>query len=334
MLPPPDHVEHILIWHNGALGDLLLAGPALTAIRRYYHRSRLTGVGHPECWRLLQKVLSLEAVWDAGASLWSRLFTQGELPAFLAERLSGFSLALVFTPRPSHDFLSRLRQAGVRRVLWIPSFSENGREPVRTLQARHLAELGLAYEPEPLHLPVAAGENEPLPAGLPGNQPLLTVAPGSGHAKKNWPLSHYFEVTRTLAWEFDLQVVWLAGPAELSWLPYLQGLARSQGQTLVAGLPLSQVARVLALTRLYLGGDSGITHLAVATGARDVLALFGPTDPKVWAPFGGNLTLLTAPGDCVPCTAGRDITCEAPNCLRNLSPEKVLQVAVALLSGR
>jgi len=335
MLPPPENVGNILIWHNGALGDLLLAGPALQALRRHYQGSGIIGVGHRERWELLEGTLPVKAVWDAHEGLWAWLFAAtGALPPALLERLSGLSLALVFSPKPNEDFMKRLGQAGIREALWVPSFSEDGQEPVRTLQSRHLAGLVLPYEPEPFFLTIETSWDDRPQAGLPPDKPLLTVAPGSGQAKKNWPLSHYFEVTRALAWEYGLHVAWLAGPAETAWLPYLRGMAESQGHSLLAGLPLRQVARVLARTNLYIGGDSGITHLAAAARARHVLALFGTTDPRVWAPFGENVTVLTAPGDCTPCTPGREIPCPTPQCLMDLSPQKVLGLAASLLTDR
>ena len=63
------------------------------------------------------------------------------------------------------------------------------------------------------------------------------------------------------------------------------------------GSPLEDAVRIddlyelacwLARARLYIGNDSGITHLAAAAGT-PVLALFGPTDPAVWAPRGPNV---------------------------------------------
>jgi ADP-heptose:LPS heptosyltransferase len=51
------------------------------------------------------------------------------------------------------------------------------------------------------------------------------------------------------------------------------------------------LARWLARARLYAGNDSGITHLAAAVGT-PVLALFGPTNPEVWAPRGPNVRVV------------------------------------------
>ena len=55
---------------------------------------------------------------------------------------------------------------------------------------------------------------------------------------------------------------------------------------------LVELARELASARLYIGNDSGITHLAAAVGC-PTIALFGPTDAAVWAPRGGHVTALT-----------------------------------------
>jgi ADP-heptose:LPS heptosyltransferase len=118
---------------------------------------------------------------------------------------------------------------------------------------------------------------------------------------------------------------------ETGWLPYLEGIAAAQGHYLWENRSLKQVAAVLARCRLYVGGDSGLTHLAAAVGAPAVLALFGPTDPAIWAPPGEHVTVLTAPGQCVPCAQARDITCPAPRCLEDLTPARVLAAAGALL---
>ncbi len=145
------------------------------------------------------------------------------------------------------------------------------------------------------------------------------MAPGSGQAGKNWPLSHYYEVARALAWEYKLGVVWLAGPAEAASLPYLKALAAAQGHLLLAGASLLRVAAVLSRCRLFLGNDSGLTHLAAALDGPEVVALFGPTDPGVWAPPGKGVRILTGTCAQAPCARGRAIPCAKPQCLEDLS---------------
>ncbi len=331
LLPPPETVNSILIWHQGALGDLLLAGPALAAVRRRYPRARLVGLGHPERWGLLAETLALAARWDSGAACWTPLFTDGALPAELRDRLNPFQLALVFSPDPATPVPARLRQAGIPAVSWVPAFPLNGAESVAARQARHLAGLGLEVTSDLFRLAPPGIDLGTELAALSNATSWLAVAPGSGHPAKNWPLSHYYETSRALAWQYKLGVVWLAGPAEAAWLPYLQALAAAQGHVLLAGAPLAQAAAVLRRCRLFLGNDSGLTHLAASVGGPAVVALFGPTDPAVWAPPGTGVRILTGPCAQVPCARGREIPCDASQCLADLTVAPVLAAAQAVL---
>lgn len=117
---------------------------------------------------------------------------------------------------------------------------------------------------------------------LPPRTPRGTVVihPFSGSTRKNWPLDKFRELAR----QFTLPVEWIAGPDE--WLPEAKRFDN------LAGL-----AAWISGAALYIGNDSGITHLAAATGIQTV-ALFGPTDPGRWAPRGSNVRIVgfdTAP---------------------------------------
>ncbi|MBV9224376.1 MAG: glycosyltransferase family 9 protein [Acidobacteriaceae bacterium] len=102
----------------------------------------------------------------------------------------------------------------------------------------------------------------------------IVIHPFSGSKRKNWPLSSY----RELASRLPCSVEWTAGPEEE--LPEATRFSN-----------LLDLARWIRGARLYIGNDSGITHLAAATGV-PTLALFGPTAPEVWGPRGENITVL------------------------------------------
>jgi hypothetical protein len=223
----PQTAKNLLVWHQGALGDLLLAGPALVALSRHYLGARFIGVGKPALWRLLAGTLPLAMAWDGGEAIWAGLYQEeGDLSLKLTERLAGIDLVLVFSPRPRPAFLARLTQGGVPQALWIPSFPVGGADHVATIQAQRLKELGIRAEPAGFRLNLHPGGLEEL--GFAPRDLILALGPGSGSAAKNWPLSHYYEVTRALAFEAGLKVVWLMGPAEKPILPYIQGLAAAQ----------------------------------------------------------------------------------------------------------
>jgi hypothetical protein len=100
---------------------------------------------------------------------------------------------------------------------------------------------------------------------------FVACHPFSGSASKNWPIESY----ERLAASLPLPVRFCTSPEN----PYAGAFEIED---------LYELARWLASARLYVGNDSGITHLAAAVGT-PVVALFGPTDPAVWAPRGATV---------------------------------------------
>jgi heptosyltransferase III len=107
---------------------------------------------------------------------------------------------------------------------------------------------------------------------------FAVIHPFSGSRKKNWPLEKFKALAQTLARR--MPVKWCAGRDD----PSAEGLDFTHIDDLY------ELACWLAKARLYVGNDSGITHLAAAVGT-PVLALFGPTDPKIWAPRGSHVRI-------------------------------------------
>ena len=106
---------------------------------------------------------------------------------------------------------------------------------------------------------------------------FAVIHPFSASARKCWPLDRYQELARRL----EIPVRWCAGPEDS--LPDAVRIA-----------DLYELACWLATARVYIGNDSGITHLAAAVGT-PVVALFGPTDPRIWAPRGPNVRVIAKP---------------------------------------
>jgi ADP-heptose:LPS heptosyltransferase len=104
---------------------------------------------------------------------------------------------------------------------------------------------------------------------------FAVIHPFSGSPRKNWPLDRF----RALAQQLPFSVKWCAGPEET-----LDGAIRTDS--------LWDLGCWLSTARIYLGNDSGITHLAAAVGT-PVVAIFGPTDPTVWAPRGDAIQVVS-----------------------------------------
>ena len=111
--------------------------------------------------------------------------------------------------------------------------------------------------------------------------PTVVIQPGSGSRLKNWPLACFEDLAERLAGR-GLRVSWCTGPAE-------EGLPAMPGA--LPPMPLTELASLLAGAGLFVGNDSGISHLAAAAGC-PTLAIFGPTDPAVWGPTGPRVRVL------------------------------------------
>ena len=121
----------------------------------------------------------------------------------------------------------------------------------------------------------------------------------SSGAAKRWPVRNFLGVARAL----DVPVLWLLGPAERESAEVQRAL---HAEPHVVDSPsLSELAGVLAQCAGYVGNDSGVSHLAAAVGAPTV-AVFGPTDPAVWAPRGERVAAVggAASGGFAGVTAG------------------------------
>lgn len=105
---------------------------------------------------------------------------------------------------------------------------------------------------------------------------FIACHPFSGSPKKNWPIENFLEVANHAPVRFCI------GPGQS-----LDGALRIAA--------LDELAAWLATAEAYIGNDSGITHLAAAIGL-PVIALFGPTDPAVWAPRGERVRVLRQEG--------------------------------------
>jgi ADP-heptose:LPS heptosyltransferase len=85
-----------------------------------------------------------------------------------------------------------------------------------------------------------------------------------------------------------------------------------------AELPL--VAALLAMSDLFIGNDSGVSHLAACMGTRSI-TIFGPTDPLLWKPLGNRVTVVQSEVECAPCGDANSRECRERKCLAAVSVE-------------
>ncbi len=267
----------VVVLFPGALGDLVLAVPAIAGIRARHARARTT-LAVAE-W--LRPLAATSGVPHETASLDDAdavgLFGGSRRPTWFGER--PILYAWVGTRDP--DVAARLRALAAEAELFAIPRGE-GSEHAGSVYRR---QVGLTAQDAAFRWPVveAVPRVEALLHAVP--RPRLAVHAGAGSAAKRWAAAGFDAVARRWR-EAGGGVIDVAGPAE-------RGLAPLAGAHRVDAWSLVDVAALLARVDAYVGNDSGITHLAAAMGAPGV-ALFGPTDARRWAPRGASIDALTA----------------------------------------
>lgn len=266
----------ILVLRGGALGDFIVTLPALALLRDRWPAARLELVGNATAAVLALDRGLLDAAHSQHESRWAALYGSGPLPPDFAAWLGGFDLVLNFWPDPAGELRHRF--------------------PLREGQAC------LTADPHPVLKPAAAHYCAPLrqlgltpgtlafslrtPAPVPRR---VALHPGSGSVRKNWPPARWTALAQWMRDALGLDLLVISGEAEST--DPLGGIGRPLRQR-----PLAEVADELAKCQLFIGHDSGVSHLAAATGARCLL-LFGPTDPAMWGPPGPNVRVLQRDAD-------------------------------------
>jgi ADP-heptose:LPS heptosyltransferase len=296
----------VLIVHPGALGDVLLALPALGHLARVRPGARRILATAPRIAALLAEAPCVEATRPLDALGLHRLFTAEGDAATLA-RLAGHETIVAWLGAGDPAFrahLATLDGAGPRRAIVARGIP--GPAPARHA-AWHFLDTLAPLGPLPATLPPVRLAADPaerawaaawLDARAIAAGPIV-LHPGAGAPAKVWP--GMIALGRRLVAR-GLPVVAVTGPAE--------GAAEIPGAHAARDLSLRQLVALLERAAVFVGHDSGLSHLAAAVGGPTV-ALFGPTDPAIWAPVGPAVTVLTGAG-------ARD-----PAPWRGLDPERV-----------
>lgn len=287
-----------LVVHPGALGDVLLAGPALGHLRALGFRTTLAVTSRLV--PLLRGSGLADHAQDLEGLALHRLFV--EPPGAAAHDVAaGFDALVCWLGAGDPVFRANLARLG--RPTVVARAAPPPGDGLHT--SRHLVETLAPLGPLPAGLPLArlratetdlAVAREWLAARGIGPAEAVVLQPGAASAAKVWP--GFAALARRLR-AGGLPLVALAGPADGPAVEALLADGVLQEGTLARDWPLPEIAALLSLARAVVGNDSGPTHLAAAVGCPTV-ALFGPTDPAVWAPLGAHVRVIARPAGSAP----------------------------------
>jgi len=284
----------ITLVRTGGLGDTLLVLPALAWLRERLSCAHLTLVGSHWAEALLPFLSFPIEVVRFDSPLLIPLFGPGaveDVPGVFSEA----DVVVIYAASPTHDWIRNVTHACRGSVVtWSSAPAGGCHAAMHFTQA--LARGSLESSDVPtlrLHVPQVARiwARDWLQARTGSPVRLTAIHPGSGGPWKCWPPECFAE----LAWKVHTAILLVEGPADAEACSRVRASLSSAVRVVEAkGLSLVEIAALLELCTPYVGNDSGLSHLAAALGIPTV-AVFGPTDPSVWAPRGRRVAVVCSP---------------------------------------
>ena len=334
---PPN--AHILVVKLAGIGDLLLATPALRALRETYPQAQIDLLVTPDSagllndWKVIDSVIVLDKyLFDYPQQLLRRPQNLLRLrPLWRALRDGHYDAVLLLHHltlpfgRLKHQILMRVTGAKWRVGLdnghgWFL----NVRIPDSGFGAMHEAEyamiiaeaVGATIGDRHLEVPLSEEERQKARQLVYGDnapesveRPIIAMHPGSGgySTARRWAPERFAQLADTLFADVGGQLLLLGGPEEAELHQQILGMLQSDmpARSLAGKGSIKVAAAVLELVDLFVGNDSALMHLATAVGTPTV-AIFGLTNSKAWGPYTGKKTSQRAivvhlDLPCMPC---------------------------------
>lgn len=274
------------------MGDFILTLPALALLREAFPAARIEILGYRHIVEIAVGRHYAHAARCIESGPLAGFFNpRSDLDPELVEYFAGFDQVVSYLFDPDEFFAGNLRRAGVRNlILGSPKIGDHAHAAIQL--AAPLERLALFLESPAARIFPSPADHEAALEPLGGQAPVA-LHPGSGSPKKNWPLDRWLALAEGfLANGHPLLVI--GGESDAPQLSEVRRRFVGRDVRILDHVPLPVLGATLAGCRLFLGHDSGISHLAAAAGAPSVL-LFGPTDPSVWAPANPGAHVIASP---------------------------------------
>jgi ADP-heptose:LPS heptosyltransferase len=345
---PPTAYRKIAVFRALYLGDLLLAVPALRALRAGFPAAEITLIGLPWAAAFAHRFCRyVDRFVEFGGypGIDEVAVDPRRSERFVSEqRAYGYDLVIQMqgsgrTSNPCALALGARMTAGYYEgepppgLTFGAPYPDDQPEVLRNLGLARL--LGCPHRGLYLEFPLRAKDREEAAALLaPHLRPLVGIHAGAHAPSRRWPAERFAVVADHLARHWDAQIVLTGGPGEEEIAQAVAAGTKLAGRATpalnVAGrTSLSGLAALIERMDLFIANDTGPAHLADALGTPSV-TIFGPADHRRWAPLAQTRhPIVRQPAPCSPCGY---TTCPIDHrCLRWIEPEAVIKAAERVL---
>lgn len=277
-----------MVVRGGAIGDFILALPAICSLPDAFPEAELDILANRQVAPIALDALKIGNLFFLDDPAFAKFFTREEGAS--GDYFERYDLVLSYLHDPEKVFEENVRSAGVEHFLIGPD-KIGGESHASEQLAQPLLEFGVQVTDFAPRLKIGETERRRAQDRL-GTTSLIAIHPGSGSARKNWPIASWTCLISDLL-DRGLPITLVGGEADRTQIAALRDQFQNEALSFAIDWQLRDLAALLADT-IFIGHDSGISHLAAASDARSLL-LFGPTDPGIWAPRNDNARVLRAP---------------------------------------
>jgi len=357
----PERIRKILVIKLDHLGDVILALPAIRRLRQLFPNAEITALVGTWAKSLLEREPAIDKVltfdfFDADSSRPPKVLTAKQ-KATIKRWLAQFNFDLAIDLRRHSETREFLLLSSAKYTV---GFAREGEYPWLTIAIpydldtrgrrprRHIAQelitlvelialMGAANVDNSLRVESSEVQdvNKMFDKLLPKNSTLVVgMHPGVGQKIRQWPLNYFAQLADLFIERLSANVLFFGGAQDIKYVDeILEKMRNGRGVVSVAGkLTLSQFLAAVKHCDLFIGNNTGPTHMAAALGIPTLGIYAGTNDPREWAPIGRHAAAIYVKMPCSPCYLVQAKDCPyGVSCLSSLRPAKVFEAAIRIL---
>ena len=354
----PNELKNILIMKPSALGDIVLALPALAALRKSFPDAKISWLVRPEFALLLENHPYLDEII---------LFDRKHLSKALSNPKAFGSLHSLIAQLRKHKFDAIFDFQGLFRTAFMSWLSgckkrygiANAREFAHlfytdkvehNLDCIHLVDLYLKMVQAATRLssPKSGAKFEKAEFLIPSNQAdadsvkkllknhniepgkYIVLIPGSAQESKCWPAERFAQLADKIAAQYNCPIIAVGSKSEKAKAEEINNLAKTEVINLAGQTSLNELVELLRMAKLVVSNDTGPGHIASALGVPLVI-MYSWSNPARIAPYGRPECMVARD----PFTRGMEIKSDNPNhSITNITVEEVFEKAYEQINNK
>ena len=325
-------IKKIIVFRPGPMGKVILANPALAAIRQIFTKATIHLFVDEEFYELVQGNKNIDE-FILFSKNGNHKTHRDKYKFIKALRAAEYDLAIDLDGGALTAWLSFLSKAprrigrpgGLRSKICYNLYGEKSEPGDHNWKEQFFAISGIEPDlPENPKFSISVSEEDSVAVkeklnsfGMTFDRKTVLLLPGARVREQKWPIEKTGILARWLVDEKEVAVV-LAGAG--SGVNEIERIRKSSGYALpfLDEFSLSELTALIDLADLVICNDSGPMHIAGVLN-RPTVAIFGPTDPNVWAPVGSDKVVLTpAPMECMPCDTEQECPHRSDYCVSRI----------------